>query len=146
MPPWQAVKGYGDFLNDLSLSQEEIALISSWAEGGAPEGEAIYLPETAGAEKVVLAPVPETLEELALEAETVLDRAVIAVGIRPMLGALEARAFLPDGSVRELIWLRRFEQRWARNYYFRSPVPLPAGTRVRVFSDAGGRAALLLGR
>src|SRR5579862_3123760 len=45
MPPWGAVKGFGEFKNDPSLTQEEIGLISDWVEGGSPEGEKIYLPE-----------------------------------------------------------------------------------------------------
>lgn len=44
MPPWGAVKGNGAFRNDLSLSQEDIAKISSWVEGGAPQGNPVYLP------------------------------------------------------------------------------------------------------
>ena len=36
MPNWQAVRGYGDFSNDPSLSPFEIALIAAWADGGAP--------------------------------------------------------------------------------------------------------------
>src|SRR5438477_5519141 len=39
MPPWGAVKGFGDFRNDQALTPEQLELISSWAQGGAPEGE-----------------------------------------------------------------------------------------------------------
>ena len=38
MPKWHAVRGYGDFSNDPSLSAFEIALIAAWADGGAPRG------------------------------------------------------------------------------------------------------------
>ncbi len=38
MPKWHAVRGYGDFSNDPSLSPFEIALIAAWADGGAPRG------------------------------------------------------------------------------------------------------------
>ena len=44
MPPWGAVKGFGDFSNDASLTQDEINRLAEWVEGGAPEGETIYLP------------------------------------------------------------------------------------------------------
>jgi hypothetical protein len=37
MPNWRAVRGYGDFSNDPSLSPFEIALVAAWADGGAPE-------------------------------------------------------------------------------------------------------------
>ncbi len=38
MPPWEAVKGFGEFRDDRGLTQEELETISSWVEGGAPEG------------------------------------------------------------------------------------------------------------
>src|SRR5512144_785703 len=40
MPPWPAAPGIGDFANDPSLPRYAIDLLVSWAEGGAPEGEA----------------------------------------------------------------------------------------------------------
>jgi mono/diheme cytochrome c family protein len=39
MPPWFADPDYGHFANDISLSEEEIATIVAWVDGGAPEGE-----------------------------------------------------------------------------------------------------------
>ena len=44
MPPWGAVKGFGDFRNDKALTPEQLELIVSWVEGGVPEGEAKDLP------------------------------------------------------------------------------------------------------
>jgi hypothetical protein len=38
MPPWSAVRGYGHFANDISLSSREMEIILSWADGGAPSG------------------------------------------------------------------------------------------------------------
>jgi hypothetical protein len=38
MPPWGAVKGFRDFRDDQSLTQEEMGLIAAWVEGGAPRG------------------------------------------------------------------------------------------------------------
>ncbi|HEX9224977.1 MAG TPA: cytochrome c, partial [Candidatus Acidoferrales bacterium] len=38
MPPWNAVKGFGEFKNDRGLTQEEIGIIANWVTGGAPEG------------------------------------------------------------------------------------------------------------
>src|SRR5262245_43755360 len=38
MPPWGAVKGYGEFRNDNSLTLEELERIVAWNEGGKPEG------------------------------------------------------------------------------------------------------------
>src|SRR5580700_1105270 len=44
MPPWGAVKGVGAFRDDPSLSQIEIDMIVNWVEGGAPQGDDVYLP------------------------------------------------------------------------------------------------------
>ncbi len=40
MPPWFADPQYGHFANDRRLSQEEINVLSAWADNGAPEGDA----------------------------------------------------------------------------------------------------------
>src|SRR4051794_22655264 len=44
MPPWDPVKGVGQFRDDPSLSLPEMDLIVAWVEGGAPEGNPVYLP------------------------------------------------------------------------------------------------------
>jgi len=44
MPPWGAVKGFGDFRNDQALTPEQIELIVNWNDGGKPEGEEKDLP------------------------------------------------------------------------------------------------------
>src|SRR5579863_3692483 len=46
MPPWGAVKGFGDYRDDQALTPEQIELIGDWVEGGSPEGEPKDLPET----------------------------------------------------------------------------------------------------
>ncbi len=52
MPPRDADPGYGPWLNDISLSDDEIAAIARWAANGAPRGEGDepvpVRPETAG--------------------------------------------------------------------------------------------------
>src|SRR6185503_11851792 len=35
MPPWRAMKGYGEFRNEPSLTQRDIDLLVNWVEGGA---------------------------------------------------------------------------------------------------------------
>ena len=46
MPPWGAVEGVGAFRENPSLTPLEIEILVSWVEGGAPEGDAVYLPAT----------------------------------------------------------------------------------------------------
>src|SRR5262252_3073333 len=36
MPPWGADRRYGTFVDDLSLTDAEIAIIEQWVDGGAP--------------------------------------------------------------------------------------------------------------
>ena len=38
MPPWFADTRYGNFLNELLLTQDQIDTIVAWADAGAPEG------------------------------------------------------------------------------------------------------------
>src|SRR5690348_14039826 len=47
MPPWYADPHYGKFVNDRSLSPAEIETLVSWADAGAPEGDAKDLPRGA---------------------------------------------------------------------------------------------------
>ena len=44
MPPWDADPRYGDFANDISLDDREIAIVKRWVELGAPEGDRAKLP------------------------------------------------------------------------------------------------------
>ena len=39
MPPWFADPRFGKFVNDTSLSTDEIATITAWVDAGAPEGD-----------------------------------------------------------------------------------------------------------
>lgn len=44
MPPWHAMKGYGEFRNGPSLTQRDVDLVVNWVEGGAPKGDDKDLP------------------------------------------------------------------------------------------------------
>lgn len=50
MPPWRAVPGYGEFLNDNALTLRELEFIISWVEGNGPKsaGQTVlyYVSET----------------------------------------------------------------------------------------------------
>ena len=41
MPPWPAAPGFGDFVNDRSLTSLEVELLTAWADGGTPIGPAV---------------------------------------------------------------------------------------------------------
>jgi hypothetical protein len=59
MPPWPAARGFGDFINDRSLTPLEIELLTAWADGGAPLGPAIAGGQRANA--AAPAPPPDLL-------------------------------------------------------------------------------------
>jgi hypothetical protein len=44
MPPWHADPKHGRFKNDPTLPDEEVAKITAWVDGGAPEGDPKDLP------------------------------------------------------------------------------------------------------
>jgi len=44
MPPWHAAPGYGDFLGEHRLTDEQIATIKQWVAAGMPEGDPKKLP------------------------------------------------------------------------------------------------------
>ena len=134
MPPWGAVKGFGEFRNDTSLSDPEIEMIVLWVEGGAPKGDDIYMPSV---------PPPETHKPaqpprgLAIRGEATLTRGVTATGVAPREmqpnSSLQIIARLPDGSVENLLWLRNHRTEWKKPFYFREPLALPKGTLVTVY-------------
>jgi hypothetical protein len=139
MPPWDAVKGVGEFQNDASLSLPEMDLVVNWVEGGAPEGNPDYLP--AKPKPIERAPDPHAVERK-LTGPIKLTSALNLTGIRPE-GALELAALFPDGAVRRLIWIHSFHPKWNRTYWLRSPVHLPEGTQLIL---SGARASIYANR
>ena len=126
MPPWAPVKGFGDFRNDPSLTLLEIEMITQWAEGGAPEGDPAFLQKRSPLVAVRtslpirLRPVPSLLRQ---------TRTFTAIQAS---GPTEVSAILPDGSIEHLLCIRDKKANWKQIYSFRSPVTLPAGTKIQV--------------
>ena len=126
MPPWDAVKGVGEFRDDASLSAPEMDLVVAWVEGGAPEGDPVYLPRNPHIDAPAAKAPSKGIE---LKGEMTLSAPMVLAAVRP-LGAVEVAALLPDQSVERLIWVPEFRAEWNRDYGFRKPVRLPKGTRV----------------
>ena len=158
MPPWGAVKGVGAFQNDPSLAEIEIQMFVAWVEGGAPKGDddsiAPNLPPVqpaAARRPVVHNPVahnPVAHNKVQpVAGDFRLDRAMALQGIQPEdLDGGESMlvdAWLPDGQIEHLIWLRGYRKPWTREYLFRSTVKLPAGTIVHVKAPPTAKALLL---
>ncbi len=137
MPPWQAVKGFGEFRDDAGLTQEEIELLSDWVEGGAPEGDPQWLLERKPATRKAAPRFGHRWR-----AETGGKVAAIRPdGFRPGASA-QVVAELPDGGIVPLLWIYRFDPNSTRTYQYRVPVDLPAGTAIRVSPAEAGSVTL----
>jgi hypothetical protein len=144
MPKWHAARGYGDFANDPSLSPFEIALIAAWADGGAPLGTPVSN----------ATPTQVTAADMKLSATRGAIRSLtLPCGNRPLSGRLVAvqpllqqdsdagiSAQLPGGRRRIIAWIRHYETEFPTTYWLRTPMDLPAGSRVVV--EATGECQL----
>lgn len=145
MPPWQAVKGFGEFKDDRGLTQEDMEVISGWVEGGAPEGNPKFLPEKPkpgkwlDPEKPAGAAEVDATEGMKLAA----DSKVVAVRPKDLTKgeSVQVIAERPDGTFEPLLWIYKYNPDFARTYYYAAPVSLPAGTKIEI-SPAEGKIAL----
>jgi hypothetical protein len=140
MPPWGAVKGFGDFRNDQGLTPEQLELVVDWEEGGAPEGEEKDLPP---APKAAAKALPShSPREVVVSGEFKLTAPLLLDGLWPKFvpagASYQITAELPDGSVEPLLWLDSFKKEFDHPFLFRNPLQLPAGTLIHgVGTDAG---------
>jgi hypothetical protein len=146
MPPWGAVKGFGEFQDDQGLTQEQLELIADWVEGGAPEGDAKYLPNAPDFEAgSSVAPVPGGIP---VDGAMTLKAAVTVAGVRanvvPDGSSFMAVAGLPDGTTEPLVWIYDYKPRFDHPYWYSTPLRLPAGTKVEITPRGAGGIALLM--
>jgi hypothetical protein len=131
MPPWGAVKGFGDFRNDKALTPEQLELIVSWAGGGVPEGEAKDLAPDPKFEQP--ADVP-THGSIAVSGEFELRKDFLLDGLVPKAvpedAAFQITAEMPDGSIEPLLWFEHYSAKFAHPFLCRNAIELPAGTKI----------------
>jgi hypothetical protein len=155
MPPWGAVKGFGDFRNDQALTPEQLELITSWSQGGSPEGEAKDLPAKDKLEEMVKesawfsAPHADrhpAAGEIVANGDFKLIKPFMLDGLFPNSvpenASFQIIAELPDGRIEPLLWLDGYKQQFAHAFLFRNPIELPAGTVISGI-PAGSSIALL---
>jgi hypothetical protein len=133
MPPWGAVKGFGDFRNDQGLTQEEIELIVDWIDSDAPKGNN---PKVLPAVPKFNKPSVFVKPKGAIEAsgEFMLDRSFILDGLYPDKMSdgktVQIIAEFPDSHVEPLLWLYQYQEQFRHPFLFRRAVELPAGTKI----------------
>jgi len=139
MPKWSAARGYGDFANDPSLSPFEIALVTAWVDGGAPETD----------KKATDAPVPvvDMASLTRVQSHTRTRVITLACKDQPVAGRMLAvsprlekgagagiAARLPDGRQEIIAWIRNYDPDYHTTYWLRRPLVLPTGSRLIVES------------
>ena len=148
MPPWEAVKGFGEFREDRGLTQEELETISSWVEGGAPEGEPKYLPSPPKLVDWADPAVPKGSSEVLLADGGKIAYASKVVAIRTQVlkpgASVQIVAVRPDSSIEPLLWIYRYNPLFHRTYYYVSPIALPAGTKIEMSPPGAGTVGLFV--
>src|SRR3984893_4582779 len=144
MPPWGAVKGFGDFRNDKALTPEQLELITSWVGGGVPEGEAKDMapdpkfdqqpPDVPSHNVITVSGEFQLRKDFALDG--LLPKSV------PDDAAFQITAELPDGSIEPLLWFEHYHSKFAHPFLYRSVIDLPAGTKIH--GVPAGSTVLLL--
>ena len=134
MPPWGAIKGFGDFRNDQALTPEQIELMVDWIQNDAPRGNnrQSLPPEPRFAAPAVYG-LPSNV--VPVSGRLTLQRPLIVDGLMPRKVApdqsMRITALLPNGAVEPLLWLHAYDQRFSHPFLFRKSVRLPAGTVIR---------------
>lgn len=144
MPPWGAVKGFGDFRNDQALTPEQLELIVSWTDGGVPEGEEKDLAALPKFDAAAATHPPEN--ELAAHGDFTLRAPLKLDGVWPQTvpdkASFQIVATLPDGSIEPLVWIQEYKTQWGHPFLFRTPLDLPKGTVIQGI-PAGASVVLL---
>lgn len=129
MPRWHAVRGYGDFSNDPSLSSFEIALIAAWVDGGAPRGPDATVTAAAPIEDAT----PDAARVRTFECGDVPLPAGTLLWIRPSTepeGSVGVAVREPDGTRRIAAWIRGYDPEFPTTYVLRTPLPIASGSRM----------------
>jgi hypothetical protein len=134
MPPWGAVKGFGDFRNDHGLSQAELELITDWVDSDTPRGNnPNVLPKEPKPEKSATFKLPKNA--VIVNGDFTLSQEMTLDGLLPQSvpegQSTKVIAVLPDGGIDPLLWLYEYKDSYEHPFLFRHPITLPAGTVIR---------------
>ena len=97
-------------------------------------------PPTKGRAGVVMSyrriDIPAGDSHYVVKSEVTLPQDVDLFGITPhahYLGKdMRVNAYLPDGTIKPLIWIKDWDFNWQGQYRYQQPIPLPKGTRIEL--------------
>jgi hypothetical protein len=128
MPPWFADPTYGSFRNDASLTTQEIAILSAWADNGAPEGNAADKPK----------PV-QWADGWRTNPDVILS--IPEVHHIPAKGSGEIKTFMVPNPFQQDTWVRSIEVRPGNaSVVHHVMVQIPEDTPAPSFSWGGAAA------
>jgi hypothetical protein len=133
MPPWGAVKGFGEFRNDQGLTPVELELITDWVDSDTPKGNN---PNTLPKEPKLEKPPAYRIAKNGIEVsgDVTLDHDVTLDGLFPVSVpsgiSIKIVASLPGGETVPLLWLYEYQQGYQHPFLFRRPLDLPAGAVI----------------
>ena len=147
MPPWGAVKGFGDFRDDQGLTQEQIELMTDWVEGSTPRGNnPNMLP--AAPKFATSSPRIPPARGIVISGDVTIDHPITLEGLLPEKvpdgASMQIIAALPDGRMTPLLWLYEYRDSYRHPFLFRKPIDLPSGTVIRGIQK--GARLLLMSR
>ncbi len=134
MPPWGAIKGFGQFRNDQSLTPEQIELITKWVDGGIRRGNnPRLLPKEPVFEASAEPPVPKN--GLRVQGSFTLSHDIVLNGLLPerVPPAQSTRiiAVSPAGRVEPLVWLHEYTRSTRINFCSDSRCDCQPGRKSR---------------
>jgi hypothetical protein len=132
MPPWGAVKGFGEFRNDQALTQEQLELIANWVDGGAPEGDPNDLPPPPKVSQfpAVVDRPRELVAGDGYKVPSVFQLDGFWPKAIPETPSVQITVELPGGRIEPLVWLRGYKPRFAHTFFLRTPLNLPPGSVI----------------
>src|SRR3989442_8888468 len=134
MPPWGAVKGFGNFRNDQGLTQGQVELVAAWVEGGMWKGNnPNALPDVPTFSPAQ--PFQAPAHRLRVSGDVTLRQSMTVDGVLPETvpngASMQITAVLPTGGVQPLVWLYEYRDTYRHPFLFRRPLELPSGTVIR---------------
>ena len=134
MPPWGAVKGFGEFQNEQGLSLEEIELISDWVDSNTPRGNnPNALPKVPKFKKPATFKLPKNAVEVSgsVTLKSPLKLEGLFAAKVPPDRSMKIVAVSPDGHVEPLLWLYEYRESFSHPFLLEKPLSLPAGTTIQ---------------